>query len=143
MSRRGQAVQHPAAEVDVGHLVRVGPEPEELPGTAQLCVDDQRVGTVRELRVTRDMVAVGMCVEDKESVAVPRVPGEPPFDEFVDDPAQWEEIGRLGRAGVDEHGFRVAEHQEQERACVAPVLADSVLVVEYLVSGSVLCFGRP
>ena len=54
-----------------------------------------------ELGVARDVVAVGMRVEDEQFVVVPGVFAEPAFDQLVDDPAQGEELGGLGRTGVD------------------------------------------
>jgi len=118
VSRRGEAVQHPSTEIDLDDRVGVVPESEVRACAAEPGVDNGGVRATGELAVRCDVVAVCVGMEDEQPVAVPRMSREPAVDQVVDDAAQREEFGRLGRAGVDEHRPGIAEHQEHERRLV-------------------------
>src|SRR6476646_8353545 len=140
MARRREGLQNPATQIDGSDVVCVARKAEEFPRGIFVGLDKNGVGTVGELFVSRDVVAVCMRVKDQQPVAVAGVATEPGLDESVDDPAERKEVRCCGRPGVEKYCALLSEQQKQERrlvvdrlvlpcGCVGCVLGSVAMVV--------------
>lgn len=84
VSRAGDQVQDPSAQVQFGRPVRPVGEPEVGRDLVQSDADDRGAGSVGELSVGRDVVAVAVRVGDRQLVPRSWIARQPVLDQRVD-----------------------------------------------------------